>query len=119
MTTPKLAPCPFCNAHILDLQSPGLDGNPRYQHPRHEACPIEGHMFGGEGFAERWNRRTPDPSLVVVRRERVVIWAAEWDDLITSVIRKSGPRDRYIHDHNCIAEIRALIAQPAEGCETP
>ena len=67
MSAPDLLPCPFCNANILDLRSPGMDGNPRYRHPIYAACPIAGHMFGGEVFAELWNRTAPDPTAMAAR----------------------------------------------------
>ena len=51
-----LLPCPFCNEIPFPI-STGMAGQPRWQHPNNETCPIAGHYLGGWNMPEHWNRR--------------------------------------------------------------
>jgi hypothetical protein len=52
-----LLPCPFCGEIPFPI-STGMAGQPRWQHPNNDTCPIAGHYLGGWNMPEQWNRRT-------------------------------------------------------------
>ena len=52
-----LMPCPFCGETPFPM-STGMAGQPRWQHPNNDTCPIAGHYLGGWNMPEQWNRRT-------------------------------------------------------------
>jgi len=51
-----LRPCPFCGETPFPI-STGMAGQPRWQHPNNDTCPIAGHYFGGWNMPEHWNTR--------------------------------------------------------------
>ena len=53
-----LKPCPFCG-EVPFVMSAGMAGQPRWQHPVNDTCPIAGHYLGGWDFPEQWNRDLP------------------------------------------------------------
>jgi len=63
MNGPELKPCQFCGDIPVSI-SRGMAGQPRWQHPNNDHCPISGYLLGGETFTEAWNRRTPDPAQI-------------------------------------------------------
>lgn len=51
-----LLPCPFCS-EAPSIMSAGMAGQPRWQHPVNDTCPIAGHYLGGWDFPVQWNQR--------------------------------------------------------------
>ena len=51
-----LKPCPFCG-EAPSIMSVGMAGQPRWQHPVNDTCPIAGHYLGGWDFPVQWNQR--------------------------------------------------------------
>ena len=37
-----------------------MAGQPRWQHPNNDHCPISGYLLGSDVFVAAWNTRTPD-----------------------------------------------------------
>ena len=83
-----LLPCPFCGEIPFPI-STGMAGQPRWQHPNHDTCPIAGHYLGGWNMPEQWNTRTVKAQIdasVKAERERCAriaksIWLTAMDDL--------------------------------------
>ena len=51
-----LLTCPFCG-EVPSIMSVGMAGQPRWQHPVNDTCPIAGYYLGGWDFPKQWNRR--------------------------------------------------------------
>jgi hypothetical protein len=92
----NLLPCPFCGEIPLPM-STGMAGQPRWQHPNNDTCPIAGHYLGGWNMPEQWNTRTVQAQIdaaVLAERERcakvaaAVAWWAAGD--IAALIRKEA-----------------------------
>ena len=61
-----LMPCPFCGEIPFPI-STGMAGQPRWQHPNTDTCPIAGHYLGGWNMPEQWNRRTVQAQIAEVQ----------------------------------------------------
>ena len=79
-----LLPCPFCG-EVPFVMSVGMAGQPRWQHPVNDTCPIAGYYLGGWDFPVQWNQR--------------VFPAVQPDDLIRRMDAvqacKVGPSDEW------------------------
>jgi len=64
--TDDLMPCPFCGETPFPI-STGMAGQPRWQHPNNDTCPIAGHYLGGWNMPEQWNRRTVQAQIDAAR----------------------------------------------------
>ena len=63
MSGRELKNCPFCGDIPVSI-SRGMAGQPRWQHPNNDHCPISGYLLGSDVFVAAWNTRTPDPAQI-------------------------------------------------------
>ena len=105
-----LLPCPFCG-EVPFVMSVGMAGQPRWQHPVNDTCPIAGHYLGGWDFPEQWNRR----ALPAVQPDAAAIREAALREVLNAIWRADlGEEATAMYN-----QIVALIDRPAHVNETP
>ena len=88
-----LKPCPFCG-EVPSIMSVGMAGQPRWQHPVNDTCPIAGHYLGGWDFPKQWNTRAlPAVQPVTVQEAARVLLIAESLEAWAQCARDGRPID--------------------------